>query len=324
MLSGMSASATRSILAAAAIAAATATFFAQTPRRVTVIAYGDTRFTEPSNVTATNPRARAALVDRIDAERPDAILVSGDLPWHGGTVDDYARFTAETAQWRRHHLRVLPALGNHEFSQCMPDDCLEHWWSVFPEFRGRRWYARNISSNVLVIALDTMSPLMEGSDQRAWLEGQLAGLSSRVQFVLVTLHHPPVADIQTRLRVDHNPRPNEIALAEFLKSAAQSSHARFVVVAGHIHNYERFLQDDIVYLVSGGGGAVPYEVERTPVDLYQGIDFPNYHYVKMTVTDGRLTGEMYRLDEAAAPSPHFTLKDKFELNARGIQLEGTR
>jgi len=143
-------------------------------------------------------------------------------------------------------------------------------------------------------------------------------------FVLFTLHHPPVADIQTRVHVDHNPRPNELALAEVLKAAAQSSRARFVVTAGHIHNYERFLQDDIVYLVSGGGGAVPYEVDRTPRDQYQGIEFPNYHYVKMTVAGGKLTGEMYRLDEPAAPAAHFTRKDTFELNARGIQLDASR
>ena len=79
-----------------------------------------------------------------------------------------------------------------------------------------------------------------------------------------------------------------------------------------------------MYLVSGGGGAVPYEVERTPTDLYQGIDFPNYHYVKMTIAGGKLTGEMYRLDEASAPTPHFTVKDTFELSARGTQLDGTR
>ena len=90
---------------------------------------------------------------------------------------------------------------------------------------------------------------------------------------------------------------------------------RFIIVAGHVHNYERFLQDDVVYLVSGGGGAVPYEVDRTTPDLYQGIDFPNFHYVKLTIAAGKLTGEMYRLDEATAPAPHFTLKDTFVVDA---------
>jgi hypothetical protein len=72
-----------------------------------------------------------------------------------------------------------------------------------------------------------------------------------------------------------------------------------------------------VYLVSGGGGAVPYEVDRTPPDLYKGIDFPNYHYVKLTIGAGTLKGEMYRLDEPAAPMPHFTVKDTFEVSTRG-------
>ena len=311
-----SASIIRMTLAAAAIGAASIS--AQSPRRVSVIAYGDTRFTDPANVTATSPRARAALIARIADERPDAILVSGDLPWHGGVTDDYAQFRAETTVWRTQALRVLPALGNHEFSQCEAAACLENWWKTFPELRGRRWYAASVEDSIRVIALDTMSPLNAGSEQRVWLEKEVTSLPRAVEFVILTLHHPPVADIQTRLRIDHNPRPNEIALAEFLKGAARSSRARFVVVAGHIHNYERFLQDEIVYLVSGGGGAVPYEVDRTPPDLYKGIDFPNYHYVKMTIAGGKLRGEMFRLDEPAAPEPHFTLKDTFELTANGV------
>src|SRR5262249_47618738 len=283
---------------------------------VTVIAYGDTRFTDSSNTTATNPLARHALIAQIADEHPDAVVIGGDLPWHGGTVADYDVFRTETAIWRGKHLRILPSLGNHEFSQCDPAVCVEHWWTAFPELRGRRWYASDIGPTVRSLALDTMSSLLPGSEQRVWLENELATLSKTVQFVLVVLHHPPVADIQTRFRIDHNPRPNEIALRDYLKDAAAKSLARFVVVSGHIHNYERFFQDDIVYLVSGGGGAVTYEVDRTEPDLYQTSEFPNYHYVKMTIEDGHLSGRMYRLDEASAPSPHFTLKDTFDVRVR--------
>ena len=55
-----------------------------------------------------------------------------------------------------------------------------------------------------------------------------------------------MADIQEKFNVDHNPRPNEIALADFLKRAAVTSKARFLVSAGHIHNYQRFFQNDVV------------------------------------------------------------------------------
>jgi 3',5'-cyclic AMP phosphodiesterase CpdA len=314
---------TRTLIASLAVVAASG-LFAQPRKEVTVIAYGDTRFTDPGNVTATNPLASAALIARIADERPDAIIISGDVPWHGGEKDDYARFRSETEAWRSRGLKVIPALGNHEFSQCLPEACLENWWTAFPELRGKRWYAVEIAQNVRVIALDTVSQLTEGSEQLTWLKETVAGLPQAVEFVIVTLHHPPVADIQTRLRLDHNPRPNEIALAEYLKQASASSHARFIVVAGHIHNYERFLEDGVAYLVSGGGGAVPYEVDRTSPDLYKGIDFPNYHYVRLTIAAGKLKGEMYRLDEPAAPMPHFTMKDAFEVTARGSRPVASR
>ena len=304
-------------VAIAALAlATTAGTLAQTVKPVTVIVYGDTRFTNPGITTAANPRARTALVARIAEESPDAVLISGDLPWHGGALGDYAQFRVETEAWRTRGLRVIPALGNHEFAQCQPEACLENWWTAFPELRGKRWHAADVGAHVHVIALDTMSRLQTGSEQRMWLEREIAALPQAVTFVIVTLHHPPVADVQTRVRVDHNPRPNEIALADYLKEAARSSHARFIVAAGHMHNYERILQDDVMYLVSGGGGAVPYEIDRTPTDLYQGIDFPNFHYVKLTLDAGTLKGEMYRLDEPAAPAPHFTVKDTFEMHAR--------
>jgi 3',5'-cyclic AMP phosphodiesterase CpdA len=289
---------------------------AQSDKRVTVIAYGDTRFTDPTNVTATNPRARAVLIARIAEERPDAVVISGDVPWHGGVADDYAQFRRETAPWRALRIPVIPATGNHEFSQCEPQACLENWWTAFPELRGRRWHAADVGPHVRVVALDTMSPLTAGSEQRTWLEHEVETLPPAVDFLMVALHHPPVADIQTRLRVDHSPRPNELALADYLQATASSHRVRLIVIAGHIHNYERFLQDDVVYLVSGGGGAVPYEVDRTPADLFKGIDFPNYHYVKLTIANGTLHGEMHRLDEPMAPAPHFTVKDTFELTVR--------
>jgi calcineurin-like phosphoesterase family protein len=288
----------------------------QASRPVTVIAYGDMRFTDPTNVTATDPAARVALVERIAEEHPDAVLLSGDVPWHGGTVADYEEYRMETASWRAKGLRVFPAIGNHEFSQCEPNVCIENWWNAFPEYRGRRWYSADVSDGVRVIALDTMSPLLPDSDQRAWLEHELTALPARVRFVIFTLHHPPVADVQTRLIVDHNPRPNEIALAALLKERAPATHARFVVVAGHVHNYERQVRDDVMYLVSGGGGAKPYEIDRTADDLYKGIEFPNFHYVKFTISGDTLKGEMYRLDEPSAPIKHFTLKDSFEVAAR--------
>jgi hypothetical protein len=244
---------------------------------LTFVAYGDQRFTDPANVRSANPRVRQWLANQIAAERPAALILNGDVPLNGDVKNDYAVFQSETKAWRDAHLHVFPALGNHEFAGPNPKQSLEAWWDNFPELKNRRWYSAQFGSRVYMLALDSDASLLPGSDQARWIEKQIDDLPSSIDFVILTMHHPPVADIQKHIEVDHNPRPNEIALRDFLSKVAQTSHARFLVSAGHIHNYERSVVDDVVYLVAGGGGAAPYFVERTPGDLYQSVLFPNFH-----------------------------------------------
>ena len=91
---------------------------------------------------------------------------------------------------------------------------------------------------------------------------------------------------------------------------------RFVVCGGHIHNYERHEQGGIVYLVSGGGGARPYEVVRDAGDLYRGPGFPNFHFLRFTLEGEVLRGEMLRLEDYAADAPgRLQRQDAFELHA---------
>jgi hypothetical protein len=296
--------------------AAAATFHvadASLPSPLVFVAYGDTRFTDPAETKASNAVARRALVARVAHEDPAAIFVNGDLPWHGVPAD-YAEYRSETTLWRDKHLLVYPALGNHEFAGCEQPQCLALWWKEFPELQGRRWYSVAIGSRVLAVALDSNASFLPGSEQRVWLENQMAALDPGVRLVFVVLHHPPLADVQTVKMLDHNPRPNEQELAGFLDVAAARSKARFIVSAGHIHNYERLERAGVVYLVSGGGGARPYEVDRTPADLYRGADFPNFHYVRFELKEKTVVGEMVRLGDSGAPAPgKWEVRDRFEL-----------
>lgn len=253
-----------------------------------IIAYGDMRFTDPSNTTATDPKARRWLVNHIATEKPDLVLLNGDVPLDGRGVNDYAVYHEETTVWRVARSLVSPALGNHEFHG--GDQAgLENWWKEFPKLRGRRWYSVPLGSKIYALNLDSNASLLAGSVQNEWIKAQLDSLPASVSFVFLNLHHPPVADFQVDGDADHNPRPNEIALADLLKNAPQR-RVRFIVTAGHIHNYERFVQDRVVYFVSGGGGAKPRPITRTAADLYQDTAFPNYHYVKFVVKKNRLEG----------------------------------
>jgi hypothetical protein len=286
------------------------------PSKTTMlIVFGDQRFTDPENTEVTSPKARRWLVEKIAAEKPDAVLLNGDVPYSGDVVNDYEVFKTETKPWRDEHLHFYPALGNHEFHGD-PQQALEHWWAAFPQMRGRRWYSVQLGKSIYTLALDSDTSLLPGSDQQKWIEGQLKGLPASVKFVVISLHHPPVADFQTKINVSHNPRPNEIALRDYLESVAPRVHAKIIVSAGHIHNYERFLRGDVTYLVSGGGGAKPVPVDRAPEDLYQSNDFPNYHYVKFVLNGNTLHGTMYRLADVNANDPTWEARDEFTIEAK--------
>jgi acid phosphatase type 7 len=278
----------------------------------TVIAYGDMRFTNPSSLPTTNTDARRALVARIAMEGPDALLLNGDLTMHGGDQADYAIYQTETKAWRDAHLRIFPALGNHEFANCEVRQCLQNWWDTFPALKNHRWYSAQLGAKLYVIALDSNDSLLPGSAQQNWLEARIDSLLSSVEFVLITMHHEPVGDVQ--VGADDNPRPNEMALADLLKRENLNSKARFVVVAGHIHNYERFEQDGVVYLVSGGGGAPQQTIERTPIDLYRDNSFPNFHYLKFVLNRDRLDATMCRLADPS--SSVWEVKDAFKIEAK--------
>jgi hypothetical protein len=282
---------------------------------VKVIAYGDQRFHDHSNFLIANPKARIALADKIAQEKPDAIQMSGDVPYKGTDPSDYDCFRSETKAWRDAHLRVYPALGNHELSGGEQKG-VEGWWNAFPELRGMRWYSVALGDRIALIQLDSTSDLTPGSKQLNWLRAQLAALPASVDFVMISLHHPPVADIQTHLHVDHNPRPNEIALRNFLSQTEPGMHAAVVVIAGHIHNYERAQVDGITYLVSGGGGAEPYEVERTKQDLYQDTGFPNFHYVRFELEGDQLKATMFRLVDPNAKKLVWEEKDHFVIKKK--------
>jgi hypothetical protein len=181
--------------------------------------------------------------------------------------------------------------------------------------RGRRYYSAQIGDEIYALNLDTELSLLPGTQQAKWIDSQVAHLPATIKWAFINLHHPPVADFQVNGDASHNPRPNEIALAEFLKTTAARSRVRFIVVAGHIHNYERFFRDNVVYLVSGGGGAKPRPVVRASDDLFQDAVFPNYHYVKFVKNETALDAVMVRLADPTASVPSWEPKDHFRIPA---------
>jgi len=281
---------------------------------LTFVVYGDTRFTDRDGVA--NGAARRALVGKIAGENPAAIVIGGDLIYQGNAPDDYATYRSETLEWARRGIPVYPALGNHEVQDCdrnaADSPCLENWWQAFPQLKLRpwRWYSLSIGPAVRVLVLDSDSPLKAGSEQRAWLERELTGVSPQVKFLLLVLHYPPVRDPVF-------PHGREEAEIEPLLSArADSLPFKVVVVGSHVHNYERFSRAGVAYLVSGGGGAKPVPAFRMSGELSQLTTAVNFHYLRFTLENDRLTCTMVRFDASDETGNPWSEPDRFEVKAR--------
>jgi hypothetical protein len=280
---------------------------------LTFVVYGDTRFTQRARVV--NAPARRALVDHIAQEHPAAVLIGGDLVYEGSNRDDYETYRTETAPWSRQSVPVFLALGNHELRGCAPDDvepCLENWWdAVAPRpLRPHRWYSVSFGSSLLALVLDSDSALKPGSEQRLWLEREIAGADSQVKFILILMHYPPVRDPFFPSGGD------EKEVARYLSRRAQSLSARVVVVGSHVHNYERYSRDGVTYLVSGGGGAKPIPVARLFGEQSRLRTSVNFHYLRFVLEGERLTGTMVRFEASGHAGDPWTEPDHFEVTAK--------
>lgn len=257
------------------------------------IAYGDTRFTDPANTEASNPAVRVALVRAMAEAKPAFICVSGDIVYNGYNRDDWKVFDNETAIWREDKIPVFPAIGNHDLHG-NPTIALTNYFQRFPELHNSRYYSI-WAANTLMLMLDSSLDEIAGR-QGVWLAHKLDTLPAEIDFVFIVLHHPPYTSSSDEMHGGgHSARTPEQELARVLESRQAKMRARIVVIAGHVHNYERFEHGGVTYFVSGGGGAHPYLIDRRPGDGFQG-EGVNYHYLLIAVDRGKLVITMNRLE----------------------------
>ena len=275
------------------------------------VAYGDTRFTDPKNTDASNPAARQALVQAIADAHPAFISIGGDLPYKGGDANDWKIWDKETAVWSENKIPVYPALGNHEL---YGDEktALANFFQRFPDLEKNRHYSVR-AANTLLLMLDSSVDETSGL-QGQWVAHELDTLPADVDFVCLVLHHPPYTDSSDKFfGGGHSARPSEQALAHMLEERQPHTRARFVVIAGHVHNYERHEHGGVTYFVTGGGGAHPYLIPRQPGDPLSGKAV-NYHYLRIEVDSGKMKVTMNRL-ELAEEKATWTTPDSIEIAA---------
>jgi Icc-related predicted phosphoesterase len=275
------------------------------------VAYGDTRFTDPKNTEAANPSVRQALVQGIAEAHPAFISIGGDIAYNGNDVNDWKIWDKETAVWSKNKIPVYPALGNHDLHGDLKV-ALANYFQRFPDLQSNRYYSVH-AANTLLLMLDSSLDETSGP-QGEWLVHKLDTLPADVDFVCLVLHHPPYTDSSDQLPSGgHSARYPEQALAQMLEERQAHTRARFVVIAGHVHNYERHEHNGVTYFVTGGGAARPYMIVRKPGDPLLGKDV-NYHYLLVEVDRGKMKVIMNRL-ELADGKATWTTPDSVEVTA---------
>jgi acid phosphatase type 7 len=280
---------------------------------IRLVAYGDMRFTDPAVTSGTNPRVRKWLADRIGEEHPDALLLTGDMPFTGASSADWQVFQAETARWREERIVQLPAPGNHEIKGDR-NAGIANYLANFPSIGKHRYYSAILGS-VEVISLDATLATAASSPQGKWFAAQLSNVPRQVEFLFILFHIPWMADRQSQIFVGI-PNPEAIALRDILEARLGRIRAKVVVFNGHIHNYERFERRGVEYVITGGGGAEPYPLLfRGHADLYQDPGFPVYHYVTLEVSDHQVHAVMWKVKDPDAGALSVERKDEFTIRA---------
>jgi acid phosphatase type 7 len=279
------------------------------------VAYGDIRFTSRWLREVSQPAARRALVKAIAGEKPDLVLISGDIPFRGAVASDWNVYENEIQPLKKARIPILPTLGNHEFynRRLSTDrrDGITNFYAHFPNIPyriERPWYSVRYA-DALIFVLDSA----DGDDTQAqidWLKANLALAPDGIKNVFLLMHRPPYTDAAD---AGHRPRPQEQRIAAAVEVAQKAMpQVHFTVIAGHVHNYERFVHGGVTYIVSGGGGAAPRSLVRSSSDLFH-PDTPNeieFHYTVFKLEGDRLSFEMKRYDPVTGK---FAVRDAYSL-----------
>jgi 3',5'-cyclic AMP phosphodiesterase CpdA len=298
-----------------------------TPGTRTFVVWGDIRFTDPAECDISDPDARQTIVQGIAAvdPRPDFAILTGDVVYHGHDRHDWDIFDKQTKPLRDAKIKLFPVLGNHDVDGGSGQHgFFKHFADLknYPQLEKNVWYSM-IYGDSLFLMLDSQLDYRADSPQGIWLRNMLKGVPDDLEFLFIVLHHPVMSHALTglgRIRVcngqkttfiaPHGVEKNEKNLKLILEEFSQSHPlTRLLVFSGHNHNYERYVEKRITYIVTGGGGATPYLVRRDPNDAYHDKG-ATLHYCKLSMDDKGLDFEMFKLN---AQDGSWKQSDTFQL-----------
>jgi len=238
------------------------------------VAYGDNR---------TRPEAHRAVIQGIlKYANPDFIVQTGDL-----VADGY-----DTSLWpvffdiERELLRrspIFPTPGNHERNSPNYYDFMNT--KPYYSFDWGTAHFASIDSDIASVGATQAERDAFWKEQTEWLENDLKQ-AQEADFRFVFAHHPPMTAVARR----QGDNPHMTALEPMFEKYRVSAG-----LFGHDHNYQHYLKNGVHYIVTGGGGAPLYDVDKPPAGITRKVaSTENFVVVKVDGKKARM--EAFRPD----------------------------
>jgi hypothetical protein len=207
------------------------------------VVYGDTR---------TRHDVHRKVIGALMANaKPDFILQTGDLVADGADPALWPIFfDIENALLR--HTAFYPMLGNHERNSSNYYEFMQN--AAYYSFNWGSAHFSILDSDIANFANTEAGRQAFWKQQADWLEADLAK-NQKAEYRFVAAHHPPVTAVSNR----QGDNPHMTALMPMLE--------KYHVTAaffGHDHTYQHYLKNGVHYIITGGGGAPLYDVDKPP------------------------------------------------------------
>jgi acid phosphatase type 7 len=273
-----------------------------------------------------SPSPQNAVSDALE-QRQDEVafaLILGDVVYFNGEETSYHdQFYEPYAKFAR---PIIAYPGNHDGDPVPGDTSLSGFMQNFcdaepsvpaadPQFEfGRHtetlpyceWTLDLEAVTIIAVYTNVPSGGHLEPDQVTRLTEELRAADANKP-VIVGLHHPPYS-------IDAHHGGSQTMSDALDQAFTDSNRTPDMVLSGHVHDYQRFSrtvnQRQVPYLVSGNGGyhnlhklapdAAPGD-EITPGLVFEFGDDTQYGFLKLTVSDGTISGEYVGVKPGTMP-----------------------
>lgn len=230
------------------------------------VALGDTR---------TNHEAHRSVISHAVMLSPDFFLHTGDFVEDGSVTAQWDTFF-EIEQELLRQSPLFGVLGNHEKNDAK-------YFDAFHLPGNEQWYSFDYGDvHFTALQIDDHADYAPGSTQYTWLENDLTNTHSL--WKIVFFHIPPYSS---------GYHGGDSTVRDTL-GPLFSQYGVDLVFNGHDHAYERSVVTDVVYIVTGGGGA-PLSEQLNP-NAYSAYFTSTYHCISVTIDNRTLSSVAVRPD----------------------------